>query len=169
VTTWPVQLLFAAWNDLDEALRDVSYEQAVAQIGGGSSFAWTLGHVTYEVDAWLNVRIQGLAPHPIGSEARFRVGGTGAASDWDEIQRATREVQSAARSFLMGLTDVDLERIYPYDGSYAPFRTHGMQVRAVVLQIARHHTYHLGEIVTKLDLMGVAHGEFPLPLAYPGM
>jgi uncharacterized damage-inducible protein DinB len=161
---WPVQLLFAAWKDLDTALRPITTEQAVAQLAGGSSFAWTLGHVTYEVDAWINVRFQGLPPHPIGSDHRFRVGGTGAANNWSEIQQATHEVRSTARNFLSECSDVDLQRVIPYDGSYGPFRANGMQLRAAVLQIARHHTYHLGEIVTKLDLIGVAHAEFPLPV-----
>src|SRR5262249_27755448 len=95
-----VALLYQSWADLDRAASGLTPELATARHAGGSSIAWTVAHVTNQVDAWLNVRFQGRPPHPLIGDQAFRVGGSGAAEDWPTILTAVAEVQAAARGFL---------------------------------------------------------------------
>src|SRR3989304_7521983 len=81
-----VALLFEAWKDMDRALEGLAEADAVRGVDRGSSFAWTAAHVANQVDAWLNVRFQCRAPHPLIGQERFRFGGTGAAGGWLQIQ-----------------------------------------------------------------------------------
>jgi hypothetical protein len=81
-----VGLLFEAWNDFDRVMSDLEQPLAVQNVDGGSSFAWTLAHVSNQVDAWANVRFQHLAPHGLIGQNRFRFGGTGIVDDWDFIK-----------------------------------------------------------------------------------
>jgi hypothetical protein len=126
----------------------------------GSSIAWTLAHVTHGVDSWFNVRFQGMQPHQLYAGGRFLFGGDGRATDWDTIRTGVNEVRKRAMPWLLdSATDFDL--IVPYAGSYLPFRRHGMQLRAAVLQNAFHHVFHLGEIVTKREWLGYSTDRFP--------
>ncbi len=154
-------MLFSAWADYDRALADVSREDAVRQIGGGSSFAWTLAHVTHGIDSWINVRFQEMEPHPLISEPRFRMGGDGSANDWEAIQAAVLDVRERARVYLVSGAGSDLDLVVPYDGTFLPFREHGIQLRPAILQNATHHFFHLGEIVTKREWMGYDTHSFP--------
>lgn len=159
--TWEVGMLLAVWADFDRALEGVSRKDLVRQLDGGSAFAWTLAHVTYGVDSWINGRFQEFELHPLLADPRFGFGGDGQAGDWEVIRDAVAEVRSRAANFLADLEDADLERIEPYDGSFAPFQAHGIQLRAAVVQSAVHHYYHLGEIVAKKELLGYEAGTFP--------
>lgn len=161
MTTWPVQMLFSAWDDLDRALSNVSEIDATRSLFGGSSFAWTLAHVTQGVDSWINVRFRGLEPNELVSQARFRFGADGVATDIREIRDAVSTVRSSARPYLRGLNDDDLDLTLPYDGSYVAFRQAGIQLRAAIVQNAVHHMYHVGEIVSKRELLGQEPGTFP--------
>ena len=78
---------------MDRVLDGLAPAEAVENFDGGSSFAWTLAHVTNQVDAWINVRFQRQAPHKLIGQERFRFGGTGKAEDWVDIQRGVREVR----------------------------------------------------------------------------
>jgi hypothetical protein len=158
---WEVELLLVAWSDLDRALTGVSDTDAVHQIDGGSSFAWTLAHVTNGVDSWINVRFLGMPPHPLISHPRFRMGGDGSADNWQVIREAVNEVRAPARAFLLRCTAIDLDRTIPYDGSYPLFREYGLNLRLAILQNAMHHTFHLGEIAAKRQLLGYEPGYFP--------
>ncbi len=100
------------------------------------------------VDAWLNVRFQGLPPHPVIGQALFRVGGSGAADDWPSILDGLREVQAAARALLDGAEHSDLDRVIPYDGSIAYLRPVGLSLRHAAARIAAHYFLHVGEILT---------------------
>jgi hypothetical protein len=157
---WEVRLLQTAWNDIDRAIADVRHEDLTRQIRGGSSFAWTLGHITHGIDSWINVRFLKQDPHPLYEDGRFLFGGDGRADDWSDIRNAVTEIRERALPFLLdGATDLD--QFVPYDGSFQPFRRHGMQLRAAILQNTVHHIFHLGEIVTKREWMGYDTGSFP--------
>lgn len=164
--SWEAGLLFSAWLDLDEAVADVTPEDMLRQLAGGSSFAWTLAHVTHAVDSWINVRFQGLPPQPLVHEPHFRVGGDGQAEDWPAIQAAVAEVRTRARPYLESLTDNDLARVLPYEGGYAAFREFGIQLRAALIQNATHHYFHLGELVTKREWLGYPATYFPRALLF---
>ena len=141
-------LMYQSWSDLDHALNGLPFETATISHDAGSSIAWTVGHVTNMVDAWLNVRFQGLPPHPVIGQPSFRTGGTGVAEDWTRILAGLREVQTAARSFLDAAADADLERVVPYDGPIAYLRPVGLTLHYAVARIAAHHFVHVGEILT---------------------
>jgi hypothetical protein len=156
-----VGLLFEAWKDIDRALADLDPEEAVRPLDGGSTFAWTVAHVANQVDAFINVRFQRRAPHEFVGQARFRVGGTGAADDWRAIQAGVQEVRDAARRYLEGLNEGDLDLAVPYDGSLSPLRESGLSLRYALLRICAHHYFHIGEIATKRGALGQRVGEYP--------
>ncbi|MGH2603624.1 MAG: DinB family protein, partial [Dehalococcoidia bacterium] len=156
-----IALMYQTWADLDHALGGLPTETAVARHEGSSSIAWTTGHVTNQVDAWLNVRFQGLPPHPLIGQPSFRAGGTGAAEDWPGILAGLREVQAAARSFLDTVPDADLDRAIPYNGSIAYLRPVGLSLRHAVMRIAAHHFLHVGEIQTIRAQLGLAVEDVP--------
>ena len=158
---WEVNLLLLAWSDIDRVLADVSDADALRQIDGGSSFAWTLAHITNGIDSWINVCSLGQPPHPLISDPRFAFGSDGSADDWQAIRDAVDEVRAPARAFLVDCTATDLERTVPYDGSHPAFREYGLNLRMAILQNAIHHTYHLGEIATKRELLGHDVDVFP--------
>lgn len=157
----PVTLLLTAWDDLDRAVADVAEADMLRQIDGGSCYAWTLAHVTYGVDSWINRRFQEMPLNPVLSDPRFGYGGDGGADDWLTIRDAVADARERLRPFLSRLTDADLDRTLPYDGSYAPFRERGINLRVAIVQNAIHHVFHLGEIVAKRELLGYDVGSFP--------
>ncbi len=156
-----VGLLFEAWKDMDRVLADLDPEEAVRPLDGGSSIAWTAAHVANQVDAWINVRFQRRPPHQLIGQARFRVGGTGAADDWQAIEAGVQEVRDAARTYLEGLSESDLELVIPYDGSLSRLRETGLPLRYALLRICAHHYFHIGEIATKRSALGQRAGEYP--------
>jgi len=156
-----VGLLFEAWKDMDRVLADLSAEEAVRPLDGGSSIAWTAAHPAKQVDAWINVRFQGRAPHQLVGESRFRIGGSGAADDWQAIQAAVREVRDAVRGYLEGLDEGDLDRVVPYDGAFSRLRERGLSLRYALLRTCAHHYFHIGEIATKRGGRGQRVGEYP--------
>ena len=60
-----VLFIYESWKNLDGSVEGLNREEATTQHGGGSSIAWTIGHVTNMVDSWINVNFQGLAPSSI--------------------------------------------------------------------------------------------------------
>jgi hypothetical protein len=157
----PVTLLLTAWDDLDRAVVDVSDADMLRQIDGGSCFAWTIAHVTYGVDSWINRRFQKIPLNPVVMDPRFNFGGDGSADDWPAIRAAVAEVRASLRPYLRDLTDADMDLTVPYDGSYAAFKEGGINLRVAIVQNAIHHVFHLGEIVAKRELMGYSVGSFP--------
>jgi hypothetical protein len=156
-----VGLLLEAWKDMDRVLTDLDPDEAVKRLEGGSSFAWTAAHVANQVDAWINVRFQQRPPHELIGQARFRAGGTGAADDWRAIQAGVLEVRSAARRYLEGLNESDLDLVIPYDGSFSRLRETGLSLRHALLRLCAHHYFHIGEIATKRSRLGQRVGEYP--------
>lgn len=148
-----IALLLQSWADLDWAVAGLGPESATAR-HGGSSIAWTVGHVTNQVDAWLNVRFQALPPHPLIGDQAFRTGGSGAAEDWPSILAAVAEVHASARMFLNSRRAADLDQAIPYDGAIAYLRPAGLSLRHAGMRIAAHHFLHVGEIVTVRAYLG---------------
>ncbi len=128
-------------------------------------FAWTLAHVTQQVDSWVNVRFRGRAPHPLISHERFRMGTTGAGSDWPAIQQAVKEVRESARQYLAGLGERDLDRAIPYTGSLTVLQDRDLTLRYALLRIAAHHYFHVGDVAARRTGLGQEVGDYPGPLA----
>jgi uncharacterized damage-inducible protein DinB len=149
-----VLLMYESWAQLDRSMSGLTPEEMTTRYDGGSSVAWTAGHVSTMVDSWINVRFQGMPPHPTISQADFRVGGSGEAKDWPLISEAVSDVREAARRFLDSKQDADLESVIPYDGSIAFLRPIGLSLGYAVMRIAAHHFQHAGEIVTISSRLG---------------
>ena len=147
-----VALMYESWRNLDTVIDGLSDDEMTAQPFGGSSIAWSVGHVTNMTDSWLNVRFQGLAPNPVVSHPNFRTGGTGRCGDWPELRDAVAEVRPSGRRFLDG--GPDLGFTIPYDGSIAFLRSTGLTLWYAVARIAAHHLMHMGEIEALRTRMG---------------
>src|SRR6266498_2070121 len=118
--------MYRAWADVDRAVDGLSAEEATVRRDGGSSIAWTFGHVAQQVDSWINRKFKGLAPHPVLGQPEFRARGSGSADDWRGIQVAVHEVRDASRKFLDASPAPDLDRVIPYDGSIEQLRPVGL-------------------------------------------
>ena len=151
-----VLLMYESWAQLDRSMSGLTPEGMTTRYDGGSSVAWTVGHVSNMVDSWINVRFQGLSPHPVISQADFRTGGSGEAKDWPLISGAVSEVREAARRFLDSKQDSDLDRMIPYDGSIMFLHPVGLSLHYAVMRIAAHHFIHVGEILTIRSRLGHA-------------
>ncbi|MDO8616131.1 MAG: DinB family protein [Dehalococcoidia bacterium] len=156
-----VGLLFDAWDDLDRVLAGLDERTALAAGPGESSFAWTVAHLANQLDAWTNVRFQGLPPHPLISQTRFRIGGSGLAGDWPAIRAAALAVRESARAYVEGLADGDLDLTVSYDGSLAHLRERGLNLRYALLRTIAHHYFHIGEIAAKRAGLGHSPGDYP--------
>ncbi|MBM3933792.1 MAG: DinB family protein [SAR202 cluster bacterium] len=157
-----VGLVVEAWKDLDRAVAGLSAEDAVKRHAGGSSFAWTLAHVTHQVDVWVNVRFAKHPPHPVVAQDRFRFGGTGDASEWEAIQQGVKEVRERALAYLADKSDEDLEATVPYTGSHVRLRELGaLSLRYALYRAVSHHYFHIGEVASKRDALGHKVGDYP--------
>jgi hypothetical protein len=149
-----ILLMYQAWTDLDQAVDGLTPEQATTRYDGGSSIAWTVGHVTTQVDSWINLRFQGRPPHPALSREIFRTGGSGEATDWSGILAGARDVRADARRFLDSEPPPDLDRVIPYDGAISYLHSTGLPLRYALMSIAAHHFQHVGEIVSIRSRLG---------------
>lgn len=152
-------LVYQAWDDLDLAVADLTPEQALERWNGQSAIAWSVGHVTQQVDSWLNTRIQGLAPHPLIADPRFHTGGDGGAEDWPALLAAVAEVRARARRFLEAEPAPPLDLRVPYTGGILFLRETGLTLRHALVSIAAHHFGHVGEIETLRSLRGIPRPE----------
>ena len=156
-----VGLVFEAWNDLDRVLAGLDSDHMGELVDGQSSFAWTLAHVTNQLDSWINVNFQRRSPHPLLSAQQFRMGSVGTAPDCATIQAGVHEVRAAARPFLQNLTEGDLARVIPYAGALLGLREHGLSLRYALSDIAAHHYVHIGVIACQRDRLGHQVGDYP--------
>ena len=145
-------LAYESWKNLDDSVEGLTVEEATTRHFGGSSIAWTVGHVTTMVDSWLNINFQGLPPHPFISGPQFLPGSSGECDDWEGALAAAREVRSRARSFLDSEPPIDL--VIPYGGSMEFLRETGLRLSYALQRIAYHHLIHVGEIVTIRSRLG---------------
>ena len=143
---------YESWHALDEAVEGLTPEEATTRHDGGSSIAWTVGHVTTMVDSWINVNFQGLPAHPVVGGRQFHVGGTGGWGDWTGILAAADEVRHQARLYLDSEPPID--RVIPYHGSIQFLRETGLRLSYALMRIAAHHFIHSGEIVTVRSRLG---------------
>ena len=161
----PVGLVFVAWDDFDRVLQGLSAEDATRQVDGGSSFAWTLAHVTNQIDSWINVRLLHHEPHPIFGQDQWRMGGNGTAEEWDAIREAVPEVRQIARTYLESVSDSDLDALAPYTGSLAALKGRMVTLRYTLLRISAHHYFHLGDIASvRSRRLGQQVGDYPSAL-----
>jgi hypothetical protein len=149
-----VPLIYQSWSDLDNAVAGLTPEQATERRDGQSAIAWTVGHVSQQVDSWLNMRLQGLPPHPLVSDPRFHTGASGDADDWPGLLAAVREVRATARAFLDAEPAPSLDLRVPYTGGIPYLRATGLSLRHALVSIAAHHWMHVGEITTLRSLRG---------------
>jgi DinB superfamily len=157
-----VGLVFGAWEDLDRVLAGVDTPLAARQVDGGSSFAWTLAHLSNQVDSWLNVRFFGHPPHPLLGQERWRTGGTGQADEWPAIRTAAAEVRAVARRALEGLDDADLEQTRPYAGRMPQLQGRVIPLRYALARVVAHHYFHVGEIAAvRSRRLGEQVGNYP--------
>ena len=147
-----VAFVYDSWADLDRVVEGLDRGLAEQQPNGGSAIAWSVGHVTNQLDGWVNSRFGGIAPHGLIGSKHFRDGG--GADDWPAIQQGVGEVRQLARSFLDHLSDADLRRTIPYDGSLLELRARGLNLSYALLRIAAHHYVHTGEIAATLGSRG---------------
>jgi hypothetical protein len=146
-------------------LDGLDVADATRQVDGGSSFAWTLGHVTNQLDSWVNVRLLQAPPHALFDEARWRFGGTGVADNWGEIRLAARDVRETARGYLEGLDDAALAAESPYAGTLPELQGVQVSVRYTLQRIAAHVYFHIGEIAAvRSRRLGQSVGDYPGPL-----
>ena len=147
-----VLFLYESWKYLGESVEGLTREEATTRHDGGSSIAWTIGHVTTMVDSWINTNFQGLPPHPFISGHRFRIGGTGECDDWEEVLSATDEVRRRARAYLDSGPPID--NIIPYGGSIEFLQETGLRLSYALLRTAAHHFIHGSGIVTVRSRLG---------------
>ena len=154
-------LLYECWTDLDDAVEGLTPTEATTRHYGGSSIAWTIGHVANMLDSWINTNFQGLTPHPIISRDHFRLGGTGEWEDWTGILVAAAEVRSNARIYLD--SHPPIEKVIPYSGSIEFLRETGLRLSYALMRLAAHHWIHAGEILTVRSRLGHDTGTVPGP------
>src|SRR5687768_4098565 len=104
-----VGFVFEAWADIDRVTAGLINTQAVVSLDGGSTFAWTYGHVANQLDAWINVRFTYRTSHPVIGRPHFRMGADGVVNDWSTVHGAVGEVRECARGYLEGLTEDALD------------------------------------------------------------
>ncbi|TAK24075.1 MAG: DinB family protein [Chloroflexota bacterium] len=149
-------LLYQAWSDLDRAIVGLSDAQMIERPDGPSAFAWTVAHVSQQVDSWLNARFQHMAPGPILSHRAYYSGGIGdAAHHWPAIRRAVDDVRSRATHFLESPISPDLDARVAYTGGIAYLRMTGLSLCHALMHIAAHHFLHVGEIITLRTMRGL--------------
>ena len=160
-----VGLVFEGWLDLERAVDQLSAEDALRQVDGGSSVAWTLGHIANQLDTWINVRVQHLGPHPLFDSQHWRMGGTGAADNWDEVRRAFADVRESARAYLEPLDDAALAVEAPYAGAFEALKGRNVSLRYTLQRIAAHTYFHIGEIASvRSRRLSQQVGDYPGPL-----
>jgi hypothetical protein len=125
-------------------LDGLNETEATLPIHGSSSFAWTLAHVTNQVDAGINVQFQKKDRHKLIGQKRFRFGGTGEANEWGTIKSGVEEVRTTARNYLEELDDQGIDLTIPYDGSIKWLRSKGLNLRYTLYRACAHHYFHIG-------------------------
>ena len=153
-------LVLEAWNDFDRVVDGIDDHDASTQLEGQSSIAWALGHVTEHVDRLVNVTLQEQERHPLLGADRFRMGSAGAAEDWTAIRAAVREVREAARPYLEGVTDRDLDTRHDFPGRIGS-QLGPLTLRYALLRIGAHHYFHIGVVACQRDRMGHSVGDYP--------
>jgi hypothetical protein len=149
------QAMYQAWADLDRAIAGLTPAQATERRDGQSAIAWTVGHVSQQVDSWLNMRIQGLPRNALLADPGFATGSRGEWPDWPELLAAVAEVRARARRYLEADPAPGVDLRVPYTGNIPFLRERGLSLRNALISIAAHHWMHAGEIETLRSLRGI--------------
>ncbi len=156
-------LLIASWDDADRVFANLSEADAKNRWDGGSSFGWTLAHISGGLDRSFNMRAQGKPQHHLYASEPYKFGSVnyGDCTDFAAVQHATRETRASVKPYLESLTDADLERIkVPALGTQPE-----ANLRYLVMRATAHHYFHIGEVAAKRDRLGHKVGDYPGPLA----
>ncbi len=156
-----ILFMYESWAQLDLAADGLTPAEANDRHEGARRIAWTLGHVTNMVDSWINMRFQGLPPHPLIGDAMFRAGASGEAPDWRLVLEGVAEVRQAARRLLDSEPGPDLDRTVPYAGSIPFLRSTGLSARYALMRIAAHHFIHAGEVRAVRAAQGQVFADAP--------
>jgi hypothetical protein len=151
-------LLLESLKDVQLALEGLTDDLATERHDGASSIAWTAAHVTQGLDSLVLYRFAGRERDAMLSDAALGAGGSGTVTDWPALRAKIAETQAAAEEFLRTLTDADLTRTVPYDGSILSLRPTGINLEYALLRVAAHHFTHAGEIAAIRSALGL-----PLP------
>jgi hypothetical protein len=155
------RLVYQSWSDLDLAVAGLTPAQATERRDGQSAIAWTVGHVSQQVDSWLNMRLQGLPRQPLLADPCFATGARGEFGDWPGLLAAVAEARATASRYLDAEPAPALDRRVRYDGAVAFLRATGLSLRYALISIAAHHFAHVGEIETLRSLRGYPRPEGP--------
>lgn len=155
-------MLREAWQDMDRATASLPSHDAERRVGTASPIGWSVAHVTNHLDGYVNVRFRGEEPHPFIGQYQLRFGARGESGKWSEVQEAVAEVREQAWAYLELLTESELRKEVPYEGSISVLRQRGViSVRYGLTRIVLHHYFHLGEIVAVRNALGHDVGEYP--------
>jgi uncharacterized damage-inducible protein DinB len=129
-----------------EALRGLSPEQYVRELGGSfKSVRDTVVH-TYAAEWIWYMRWQGASPSALVTSDQF--------PDLASLQKAWAELETKVREFVAGLDDAGVERVLPYTllsgvASSSP-------IWQMVQHVVNHGSYHRGQVTTLLRQLGAA-------------
>ena len=162
----PAAIVLDAWSDLDRALDGLSAADAERRLDGASPISWTVAHLAENVDRLINDLFLGRERNAFLKEGAFRFGAAGDPAGWEAVLREARGVREGCRLFLERLSDGDLDRRVPYDGSNVAMRAlaergGGVSLSYALIRVALHHYYHIGEIVSARRAAGHQVGDFP--------
>ncbi|MGH2609207.1 MAG: DinB family protein [Tepidiformaceae bacterium] len=147
-------LLSEAMNDLRLAIEGVPDDTATQRFAGGSSIAWLASHVTQGLDSLVLYRFTRRLRDPLLSDPNLGNGGDGLVIDWPALRARIRVTHELAGQYLAALTEEDLLRNVPYDGSIAVLRPVGLTLEYALLRVAAHHFAHAGEIAAIRSAIG---------------
>ena len=156
-----VGLLFAAWADIDRVFSGLSDSDAVRQVLGSSSFAWTYAHMAQPIDSWINARFVGTERQPLIAEQRFSIGASGEAEDWEAIQTGVAEIRQTATDYLTGKSTAEIDSLTSvYDGSLEWLRGKSVPLRYFIDRAVVHIYFHIGEVAVKRESLGHSVGDY---------
>jgi hypothetical protein len=159
-------MVVEAWRDLDRALDGLSSGDAERRLGGASPISWTVAHLAENVDRLLNDQFLGEERNVFLNVGPFKFGAPGDPADWETVLQEAQKVRETCRRHLEGLSESDLERRAPYEGSSAAIReatekAGGISLRYALIRVALHHYFHIGEIASARRAAGHQVGDFP--------
>ena len=156
-------LVIASWEDFGRALDALEPSDATRRIGAASAIAGSLGHVTQQLDSWINVLFLGLEPNAALSDTKFSIGSAGLSEPVETIAHSVNQVRGSAKPFLEVIRDEDLQERKDYRGGLDVPELHsgGISLGYALARIAAHHYFHPGEIASARVSLGHSIGDYP--------
>jgi uncharacterized damage-inducible protein DinB len=127
-----------------ESVQPLSHEELLRDMRTSHSSVWgTLDH-TYRADAlWLK---------RLGGDPDVKLSAIDPVSDLEGLQRSWQAAQTGLISFAGSLSDADWTRVVEY--RFLSGKEGRSPVYETLLHVVNHGTYHRGQIVTMLRLLG---------------